>query len=56
MTVLLCDRCGDVVVTPETCRCRTPYSPVEVRRRHRDALRRARETDRLQRPRRRVAA
>lgn len=47
MAVLLCDRCGDVVVEPAACRCRTPYNAVEVRRRLRDALHRARETDRL---------
>ena len=46
MAVLLCDRCGDVVVEPDVCRCRTPYDAVEVRRRLRDALSRARATDR----------
>lgn len=55
MTVSLCDRCGDVTVAPAVCRCHTPYNAVEVRRRLRDAVRRAGETDRLRAGRRRVA-
>lgn len=49
MSVLICDRCGDVVVEPDTCRCATPFDPVEVRRRHRQAVLRARESERLER-------
>ena len=47
MTVHLCDRCGDVTVDTEPCRCATPYNPVEVRRRHRDAVTRAQAIDAL---------
>jgi len=40
--VVICDRCGDVNVDDAPCRCRTPYEQTEVRRRHRDAVARAR--------------
>lgn len=46
MTVQICDRCGDVTANTERCRCATPYDPVEVRRRHRDAVARAETTSR----------
>ena len=48
MTISICDRCGDVTVEPELCRCRTPYDPVAVRRRHHQAILRAEETTRLE--------
>ena len=50
MPVMICDRCGDVVVVPEPCRCATPYDPVEVRRRLRNALRRGAAEDRRRLP------
>lgn len=50
MTVLICDRCGDVTVVPEQCRCCTAYSRVEVRLRLRDAISRARATDAVTAP------
>ena len=59
MAVWVCDRCGDVGSDPDVCRCRTPYDPVAVRRRFRQAVARARQTDRFARaggsPRRRAA-
>jgi hypothetical protein len=43
MRVWICDRCGDVLLEdPVGCRCDTPYDPVAVRRRHREAVLRAR--------------
>lgn len=45
MTVAICDRCGDVTVGGDRCRCFQPYDPVDVRRRHRSAVARARVTD-----------
>ncbi len=45
MTVAICDRCGDVTVSGDHCRCFQPYDPVDVRRRHRAAVARARVTD-----------
>lgn len=42
----LCERCGDAILPQAPCRCATPYDPVAVRRRHRDAVRLARSTDR----------
>lgn len=45
MTIHICDRCGDVTVAPDQCRCCTAYSRVEVRRRLRKAISRARATD-----------
>lgn len=47
MTVRICDRCGDVTFTDDPCRCATPCDPVDVRRRHREAVRRAQRTDLL---------
>ena len=44
VTVAICDRCGDVIVGDAACRCRTPYDEPAVRRRHRDAVARARAT------------
>ncbi len=38
----VCERCGDVLVDEVGCRCATPYDPVAVRRRHREAVARAR--------------
>ena len=40
--VVMCDRCGEVTVGDEKCRCSTPYDEAAVRRRHRDAIARAR--------------
>ncbi len=45
MTINICDRCGDVTVADDVCRCATPCYPVEVRRRHQDAVDRARISD-----------
>jgi hypothetical protein len=42
VTIVMCDRCGDVTVGEERCRCATPYDEAAVRRRHRDAVARAR--------------
>ncbi|GAA3227828.1 hypothetical protein GCM10017691_18500 [Pseudonocardia petroleophila] len=50
MTVLICERCGDVAAAPELCRCCTPYDRVEVRRRLTDAISRARATDAMTSP------
>lgn len=47
MTVDICDRCGDVTVAPEPCRCTAPCTSVEVHRRHVAAVARARATDDL---------
>ncbi len=47
MTVRICDRCGDVTVAPDPCRCATAHGAMEVRRRHLDAVARARATDAL---------
>lgn len=47
MNVAICDRCGDVTVTPDPCRCATAHDAVEARRRHRAAVARARTTDAL---------
>lgn len=45
MTVLICDRCGDITVVPEQCRCGTVYDRVEAGLRLREAISRARATD-----------
>lgn len=45
MSVAICDRCGDVTVDDDRCRCSQPYDPVDVRRRHRSAVERARVSD-----------
>ena len=44
VTVAICARCGDVVVGDAGCRCTTPYDEPAFRRRHRDAVARARTT------------
>ena len=44
VTVAICARCGDVVVGDAGCRCTTPYDEPAFRRRHRDAVARARAT------------
>lgn len=46
MDVWVCDRCGGADLPALPCACAAPFDPVEVRRRHRDAVRRARTTDR----------
>ena len=40
--IMICDRCGDVTVASDLCRCTKPYDAVEIRRRHRAAVARAR--------------
>lgn len=45
MSVQICDRCGDVTVDNDPCRCRTPFDLVQVHRRHRTAVTAARRTD-----------
>lgn len=59
MAVWICDRCGDIGTDPDVCRCRTSFDPVAVRRRLRQAVARARQTDEFaeadQRRRRRAA-
>lgn len=45
MSVAICDRCGDVTVDDDRCRCLRPYDPVDVRRRHRSAVTRAQVSD-----------
>jgi hypothetical protein len=45
VSVQLCDRCGDVTVDDDPCRCRTPFDLVQVHRRHRTAVAAARRTD-----------
>jgi hypothetical protein len=52
IAVSICDRCGDVCVGGTPCRCRTPYDETEVRRRHRDAVARARKSTTQRRGRR----
>jgi hypothetical protein len=42
VSIRICDRCGDVTLHGEGCTCSTPYSPSEVRRRHRAAVESAR--------------
>lgn len=41
----ICDRCGRFSSAEVACTCRQPHDPVAVRRRHKEALRRARHTD-----------
>jgi WhiB family redox-sensing transcriptional regulator len=50
ITVRICDRCGDVTVDPDPCRCTTTHTSIEVHRRHLDAVARARATDALKPP------
>ena len=45
MTVRVCDRCGEITVEGDRCLCATPFDPFQVRRRHRDAVARARTAD-----------
>jgi hypothetical protein len=46
----ICDRCGDVTLKSVPCRCRTPFDPVDVVRRHRQAVMRARRPTDAERP------
>lgn len=53
MSITICDRCGDIAVDPEPCRCATPCDLFEVHRRYRLAVARARArtaTDRRHAP------
>lgn len=43
MSITLCDRCGDVTVGCERCRCATPHDPVSAYERLRAAIARGRE-------------
>lgn len=47
MTVDVCDRCGDVTVAPDRCRCAAPRESVDVRLRHHHAVARARASEAL---------
>jgi hypothetical protein len=44
MTIRICDRCGDITLHGERCTCSTPYSLMDVRRRHQAAVASARIT------------
>ncbi len=41
----ICGRCGGVNLAELVCACRQPHDPVAARRRHRDAVNRARRSD-----------
>lgn len=41
----LCERCNGVITDDIQCRCQQPHDPVATRRRHREAVQRARQTD-----------
>lgn len=45
-----CERCGDVTLDGDPCTCRRPFDPVDVSRRHRSAVARARHLPRLAGP------
>jgi hypothetical protein len=42
VNVPICIRCAAVTIDGNPCRCSTPHDPIGVRRRHREAVTRAR--------------